>query len=108
MTLYQLPGLGVLFGSCSGTRLSLTPELIDNDDLAFCTGPIDGWSLAHKGREIALGPNDAIVDLARKRDVAAIVVGSRGLTGLRARLEGSTSNAVAKHASCPVVLVHEE
>jgi nucleotide-binding universal stress UspA family protein len=51
---------------------------------------------------------DAIVELARKRDVAALVVGSRGLTGLRARLEGSTSNAVAKHASCPVVLVHDD
>ncbi len=50
---------------------------------------------------------DAIVELARQRDVAAIVVGSRGLSGLRARLEGSTSNAVAKHASCPVVLVHD-
>lgn len=51
---------------------------------------------------------DAIVELAGKRDVAAIVVGSRGLSGLRARLEGSTSNAVAKHASCPVVLVHAD
>jgi len=51
---------------------------------------------------------DAIVGLARKRDVAAIVVGSRGLKGLRARLEGSTSNAVLKHASCPVVVVHDD
>jgi nucleotide-binding universal stress UspA family protein len=51
---------------------------------------------------------DAIVELARQREVAAIVVGSRGLTGLRARLEGSTSNAVVKHASCPVVLVHDD
>ena len=51
---------------------------------------------------------DAIVELARERSVAAIVVGSRGLSGLRARFEGSTSNAVAKHASCPVVLVHDE
>src|SRR5215216_3992115 len=35
----------------------------------------------------------AIVSLARERGVAAIVIGSRGLSGLRARLEGSTSNA---------------
>jgi nucleotide-binding universal stress UspA family protein len=49
-----------------------------------------------------------IVELARERGVTAIVVGSRGLSGLRARLEGSTSNAVAKHASCPVVLVHDD
>jgi nucleotide-binding universal stress UspA family protein len=51
---------------------------------------------------------ETIVGLARKRAVAAIVVGSRGLKGLRARLEGSTSNAVLRHASCPVVVVHDD
>jgi len=51
---------------------------------------------------------DAIVEQGNDRGVAAIVVGSRGLSGLRARLEGSTSNAVAKHATCPVVLVHDD
>jgi nucleotide-binding universal stress UspA family protein len=51
---------------------------------------------------------DTIVELARKRGAAAIVVGSRGLKGLRARLEGSTSNAVLKHASCPVLVVHDD
>jgi len=51
---------------------------------------------------------DALVRVARKRGVAAIVVGSRGLSGLRARLEGSTSSAVLKHAQCPVVVVHED
>ena len=51
---------------------------------------------------------DTIVGLARKRGVAAIVVGSRGLKGLRARLEGSTSNTVLKNAPCPVVVVHDD
>jgi nucleotide-binding universal stress UspA family protein len=51
---------------------------------------------------------DAIIDVARRRGAAAIVVGSRGLKGLRARLEGSTSNAVVKHAPCPVVVVHDD
>lgn len=51
---------------------------------------------------------DAIIDAARKRDAAAIVVGSRGLKGLRARLEGSTSNAVVKNAPCPVLVVHDD
>jgi nucleotide-binding universal stress UspA family protein len=51
---------------------------------------------------------DAIVGLAREREVAAIVVGSRGLKGLRARLEGSTSNAVLRHAPCPVIVVHDD
>jgi nucleotide-binding universal stress UspA family protein len=51
---------------------------------------------------------EAIVELARERRVAAIVIGSRGLTGLRARLEGSTSIGVLKRASCPVVVVHDD
>ncbi len=51
---------------------------------------------------------DAILELARKREVAAIVVGSRGLRGLRARLEGSTSQAVVKDAPCPVLVVHND
>lgn len=50
---------------------------------------------------------DAIVEIARERSVAAIVIGSRGLTGLRARLEGSTSSGVLKHAPCPVLVVHD-
>jgi nucleotide-binding universal stress UspA family protein len=50
---------------------------------------------------------DAIIGVARTRGVAAIMVGSRGLSGLRARLEGSTSKDVLKHAPCPVVVVHE-
>jgi nucleotide-binding universal stress UspA family protein len=50
----------------------------------------------------------AIVEVARTREAAAIVVGSRGLTGLRARLEGSTSDAVLKHSPCPVVVVHDD
>jgi nucleotide-binding universal stress UspA family protein len=56
-------------------------------------------------------PDDAdvartLLDLIVERDAAAIVLGSRGLRGIRARLEGSTSKAVLKHATCPVVVVH--
>jgi nucleotide-binding universal stress UspA family protein len=48
-----------------------------------------------------------ILRVASERQAAAIVVGSRGLSGLRARLEGSTSKGLLKHASCPVIVVHE-
>lgn len=51
---------------------------------------------------------DAIVKMARERGVAAIVIGSRGLTGLRARVEGSVSSGVVKHAACPVLVVHDD
>jgi nucleotide-binding universal stress UspA family protein len=48
-----------------------------------------------------------IVEVAREHRAATIVVGSRGLGGLRARLDGSTSKSVVKRAPCPVVVVHD-
>jgi len=48
----------------------------------------------------------AILNAAAEHQAAAIIVGSRGLTGLRGRLEGSTSKGVLKRAVCPVIVVH--
>jgi nucleotide-binding universal stress UspA family protein len=53
------------------------------------------------------GVAQTILDLASEHQAVAIVVGSRGLSGLRARLEGSTSKAVSTRAPCPVIVVHE-
>jgi len=50
---------------------------------------------------------ETIVQLAREHGAAGIVVGSRGLSGLRARVEGSTTKGLLKLASCPVIVVHE-
>jgi nucleotide-binding universal stress UspA family protein len=49
---------------------------------------------------------DTLVDLANERGAEAIVVGSRGLGGLRARLLGSVSEKVTRHAAIPVLVVH--
>jgi nucleotide-binding universal stress UspA family protein len=119
------PGLAYGVSAMTTDPTSLGPEPVD----FAAAQEVDDASQAHadrvaeEGAELAksLGLQaealsvadesnvaDAIVELARKRGVAAVVVGSRGLSGLRARLEGSTSNAVAKHASCPVLLVHDD
>lgn len=47
----------------------------------------------------------AIVELADRDDAATIVMGSRGLTGLRAMLLGSVSSAVVHHADRPALIV---
>jgi nucleotide-binding universal stress UspA family protein len=75
----------------------------DGADLARSAGA-DADALAVAG---GTDPADAIVDVAGERRVAAIVVGSRGLSGLRARLEGSTSSRVVTEAPCPVLIVHD-
>jgi nucleotide-binding universal stress UspA family protein len=48
---------------------------------------------------------DAIVAVAEQREAAAVVVGSRGLGGVKARLLGSTSQLVLRHTMRPVVVV---
>ena len=117
------PGLAYEVGAMTADPTGLGPEPVDSGaaqevddaskghaDRVAEDGAALAKSLGVQAEALAVADEgnvaDAIVELARKRGVAAVVVGSRGLTGLRARLEGSTSNAVAKHASCPVVLVH--
>jgi nucleotide-binding universal stress UspA family protein len=46
-----------------------------------------------------------IIDVADELDAAAIVIGSRGLTGLHELARGSVSHDVATHARRPVLIV---
>ncbi len=46
-----------------------------------------------------------VVEVANDIDAAAIVLGSRGLTGVRELLEGSLSHEVAERAGRPVLIV---
>jgi len=47
----------------------------------------------------------AIVDEANDLDATAIVVGSRGLAGLKSLMLGSVSHGVSQHADRPVIVV---
>jgi nucleotide-binding universal stress UspA family protein len=47
-----------------------------------------------------------IVDVAGSRRATAIVIGSRGRSGVRSFLLGSVSTAVMQHADCPTLIVH--
>jgi nucleotide-binding universal stress UspA family protein len=48
-----------------------------------------------------------IVDIADRTDAAAIVMGSRGLTGLRSMLLGSVSSAIVHHADRPTLVIRQ-
>lgn len=50
----------------------------------------------------------AIIETADGRDAEVIVVGRRGLSGLRSALLGSVSNAVVQHAGRPVLIAPPE
>jgi nucleotide-binding universal stress UspA family protein len=50
-------------------------------------------------------PADVIIAVANEQKADLIVVGSRGLTGIKRYLLGSVSSKVSHHASCSVMIV---
>jgi nucleotide-binding universal stress UspA family protein len=52
-------------------------------------------------------PDREIITLAETIGAGLIVMGSRGLSGIRRALLGSVSDSVVQHAHCPVLVVRE-
>jgi nucleotide-binding universal stress UspA family protein len=50
-------------------------------------------------------PAEVIIDIANQEQADLIVVGSRGLTGIKRYLLGSVSSKVSEHAPCNVMIV---
>src|SRR5829696_9011540 len=50
-------------------------------------------------------PDREIVHLSEELEAGLIVMGSRGLGGVRRALMGSVSDSVVRHAHCPVLVV---
>lgn len=53
-------------------------------------------------------PSREIVDLSEEIEAELIVIGSRGLRGLKRMVMGSVSESVVRHAHCPVMVVRHE
>jgi nucleotide-binding universal stress UspA family protein len=59
-----------------------------------------------EARSVLAAPTwEGIVGVADELDTPVIVIGSRGLSGLREVLEGSLSHQIAEHAGRPVLIV---
>jgi len=57
-------------------------------------------------RELLFGdPAECVLNVAEANDCDLIVMGTRGVGGLRGLLLGSKAQAVVSHAKCPVLLV---
>jgi nucleotide-binding universal stress UspA family protein len=74
----------------------------------------ESWRVKAAGGTVAgihlrMGAVDLeIVALARELGVGLIVMGCRGHRGIRRALEGSISDAVIRHAPCPVLVVRSD
>lgn len=53
-------------------------------------------------------PDEEIVELAEEISAGMVVIGSRGLGGVRRALMGSVSDSVMRHAHCPVMIVRKD
>jgi nucleotide-binding universal stress UspA family protein len=53
-------------------------------------------------------PDEQIVSVADEIGAGLLVMGSRGLGGLRRALMGSVSDSVVRHAHCPVLVMRKE
>ncbi|MFL5895449.1 MAG: universal stress protein [Thermoleophilaceae bacterium] len=53
-------------------------------------------------------PAAVIIDTAKEQGADLIVVGNRGLTGIRRFLLGSVSSKVSEHAGCSVMIVRAD
>jgi nucleotide-binding universal stress UspA family protein len=53
-------------------------------------------------------PETAIVEFADEVDAGMVILGSRGLGGIRRALMGGVSDSVVRHARCPVLVVRRE
>lgn len=71
----------------------------------FQAEPLAHRALVRTGQREAVTIWEAIVDVAEQHDAAAIVLGSRGLSGVKSALLGSVSYGVVHHAPGPVVIV---
>jgi nucleotide-binding universal stress UspA family protein len=67
-----------------------------------------GGSVNEAHLRIGQRRDQAVVHLAEELGVGLIVMGSRGLGGVRRALMGSVSASVVRHAHCPVLIVRPE
>ena len=47
----------------------------------------------------------AIVEYAEKNNVNLIVIGTKGISGIKRMLVGSTASEVVKYSHCPIMVV---
>jgi nucleotide-binding universal stress UspA family protein len=63
-----------------------------------------GWDAEARVARVLSTEWEAIVDVANELDAGLIVVGTRGLSGIKSLVLGSVSSAVLRHSGRPVLI----
>jgi len=80
-------------------------ESVGNQLQTFVDEHLDGLQPAAVGKVLIGRPADIIVEYARENDAAIIVMTTHGYGGMKHVLLGSTTEAVLRHAECPVLSI---
>lgn len=100
-TMIGLPG----FEADAAAVTRYTEEVQDSVMKRTCATLCEAGITKFDTRQEVGHPAEAIVRVAAGTQADLIVVGSRGLSGIQQFLLGSTSDRVAHHAHCPVLIV---
>src|SRR5687767_11281201 len=74
--------------------------------LARLSKELAGDGVAVKTHGMAGDPADALIDIAENVKADLIVVGNRGMGGVKRFVLGSVPNKISHHAPCSVLIVH--
>ena len=66
-----------------------------------------GGEVVHKHHRIGLAATE-IIAVSEEIEAGLIIMGSRGLRGLKRMVTGSVSDSVVRHAHCPVLVVRQK
>jgi nucleotide-binding universal stress UspA family protein len=99
---WQVPNLSSPYAPVSSLDLGVVEEEAQHLIDRMLAGE-DTNDVTVERRAVCGSPSQTLVDLAKEADL--LVVGARGHGGFVGLLLGSVSDQVARHASCPVVVV---
>jgi nucleotide-binding universal stress UspA family protein len=88
---------------CNGLMKKLKGVLDAQLTQIYAAGGVVAQAHLRAGR-----PDKVIIELGEELNAGLIVVGSRGLGGIRRALIGSVSESIVRHAHCPVLVVRTD
>jgi nucleotide-binding universal stress UspA family protein len=93
--------------TATATTTSTSTSTSDSTTSTAGSNPIDSTDSSFETAIIEAETSAAstIVDYAESKNVDLLVIGSKGRTGLKKMLVGSTASEVVKYSHCPVLVV---